>query len=532
MKNFYNDKELLSAYIDGELSQEEKKYIEDKINSSLELQKVLADLKKIKELTSSSFEKISDSPFFETRVLASINQKPSILFKLKKWSPVLALLFLTIGLMVILKYNPHLIDNLIETQKSNLAGFYKENLQPLLYTADLTNEDLYNFAFYQQLPLDSSRQHLLKLGYDPQGKEFFEIKKVDNPALIEPTDNLSKFVSALKLNTSEVKQIDSIIGSYSEQLSYLVLVNDKNSVAINPSLWDARKALLADIISFAQKHAPDDFRKILPSQEVRFDYNLVSKWVAKTKNSKDSQYIFCTPDSIFKENFVFDMNEFKKNINKMEMELKKLNIEQNLEKNFTFHFDTSFDKQKEIDKQFEQFNVLIDSDFVKVIVKNFDVPEFDLSDKFNIPNFDSIAAIIDKATKNIKIYIPPLPPLPDNGKDFNKENKSDKTKKRSKIEINLDSLMNLKNIIADSVYAEQLEKLKKLSESFNNQFNFNPDDSLIIKQNNELKKEMDRLRKELQRFREEMKNYEDNMKKQKQDNTIEIKSKGVRAIRT
>jgi hypothetical protein len=26
MKNYYKDKELLSAYIDGELSQEEKKY--------------------------------------------------------------------------------------------------------------------------------------------------------------------------------------------------------------------------------------------------------------------------------------------------------------------------------------------------------------------------------------------------------------------------------------------------------------------------------------------------------------------------
>jgi hypothetical protein len=531
MKNFYNDKELLSAYIDGELSQEEKKYIEDKIKSSLELQKVLADLKKLKELTSNSFEKIPDSPFFETRVIASINQSPSILFKLKKWSPVLALLFLTVGLMAILRYSPHLINNLIETQKSNLAGFYKENLQPLLYTADLTNEDLYNFAFYQQLPLDSSRQQLLKLGYDPQGKEFFEIKKVDNPDDIEPANNLNKFVSALKLNANEARQIDSIIGSYTEQLSSLVLVNDKNSVAINPSLWNTRKALLADIITFAQKHAPVDFRKILPVQEVKFDNNLVSKWVDKTKNSKDSQYIFCTPDSIFKENFVFDMNEFRKNINKMEVELKKLNIEQNLEKNFTFHFDTNFDKEENIDKQFRQFKVLIDSDFVKVIVKKSDIPEIDLNE-INIPDFDSIAAIIDEATKNIKIYVPPLPPMPDNGKKFNDENKSGKTQKRSKVEINLDSLMNLKNIIADSVYEEQLEKLKKLSESFNKQFNFNPDDSLIIKQNNELKKEMDRLRKELQRFREEMKNYENNGKEQKQDNSIEIRIEGVKAIQT
>ena len=45
MKKSNTDIELLSAYVDGELSPAEKKYIEEKIKSSLELQKELADLK-------------------------------------------------------------------------------------------------------------------------------------------------------------------------------------------------------------------------------------------------------------------------------------------------------------------------------------------------------------------------------------------------------------------------------------------------------------------------------------------------------
>ena len=66
------DIELLSAYVDGELSQPEKKYIEEKIKSSLELQKELSDLKKLKELAAGSFDRISDFPYFETSLFTNL----------------------------------------------------------------------------------------------------------------------------------------------------------------------------------------------------------------------------------------------------------------------------------------------------------------------------------------------------------------------------------------------------------------------------------------------------------------------------
>ena len=52
------DFELLSAYLDNELSYEEKVQLEKNIKSSLQLQKKLEDLKKIKQLTSSAYKKI------------------------------------------------------------------------------------------------------------------------------------------------------------------------------------------------------------------------------------------------------------------------------------------------------------------------------------------------------------------------------------------------------------------------------------------------------------------------------------------
>lgn len=518
MKNFYNDKELLSAYLDRELSQIEKKYLEEKIKTSLELQKELSDIKKLKDLTSSSIEKISDSLFFETRVLASLDQNPSSKLKLSKWIPAAALLILTIGLMILLKFNPNLINHLIEEQKSNLAGFYKENLQPLLYAANLTNEDIFNFAVYQQLPLDSTNQQILKLGSDPQGAEYFEIKKIDNADKVQPVGNLKKFVTALGLGDLETRQIDSIIGSYSEQLSSLVLVNDQKAVAINPNIWNTRKAILADILSFAQKHASENLNKIVSVDVANFDVNSVAKWVNEAKNIKDDQYIFFTPDSIFKENFEFDMADFKKNMKLMEENLRNVSHKTKNVQNFTFYMDTTFNDRKRSSSLSHQFKVFTDSNFVKVTVQNFDIPDINIQD-IEMPDFDSIAIIINEATKNVTSVRPPSPPMPFNNKSFKFEYKIGNPKKGKKIEFNLDSLMNLKKIDIDS-----------LNNSINqNYYNF-LNDSLMIFQNNALKKEMDNLRKELKRFRQQMKNYENKDDENNQNNLREIKNNGAEVI--
>ncbi len=48
------------------------------------------------------------------------------------------------------------------------------------------------------------------------------------------------------------------------RISALVLVNDKNAVAINPNIWNTRKLILADILAFAEKHASSNFNKMIP----------------------------------------------------------------------------------------------------------------------------------------------------------------------------------------------------------------------------------------------------------------------------
>ncbi|HCY76317.1 MAG TPA: hypothetical protein DHV28_10380 [Ignavibacteriales bacterium] len=496
MKKLNTDIELLSAYIDGELSPAEKKYIEEKIKSSLELQKELSDLKKLKELTTFSLDKVSESPFFETRLFANLNNQTSSKFNIKKWIPISSLTLVTLALMGILKFNPNLIDDIIKQQKSNLVGFYKENLKPLLYAADLSNEDIFNFAVYQELPLDSTNNQILRLGNDLKGSEFFEIKKASN---VSEPNNLKKFVAALDFNEGEIKSIDSIISSYSEQISGLVLVNDKNSVAINPKIWNTRKLILADILAFAKKHASANFNKIVPPEGIQFDNQSVAKWVDKAKAVKDDQYIFCTPDSIFKENFVFDMSEFKKNMENMTKELAQLQNEKNVLREYHFKMDSSFVRKNKNSDWTKQFKVFVDTNLIKVSVQNLavDLPEL------NLPNFDSIATVIHEATQNIPFVNPPSPPVTVGKKRNNYEFNVITPKKKAKIEVNLDSLMHMNNLQNEKIRSEQKNRIQDESDEGQSEVYYT--DSLIIHQNKELKKEMDNLRKELRKFREDFK---------------------------
>ena len=156
--------ELLSAYLDGELSRSEKAEVENLLQNSLELKMQLEDLKKIKQLTQ-NVKRIPESPYFETRLMSKIEGQKSESAKISRWMPATALALVTIAVMIVLKFNPNFLNQIWDQQKVNLAGFYKENLQPVLLAANLTDDDIFNFAFNNELPLDNSRKQYLLLGF-------------------------------------------------------------------------------------------------------------------------------------------------------------------------------------------------------------------------------------------------------------------------------------------------------------------------------------------------------------------------------
>ncbi len=534
MKSEKINKELeaLSAYVDGELSENEARELEQKIKLSEKLNEKVEELKNLKKLTSESFNKIPESPYFETKLMAEIesSKKPSV--KIKKWSPVIGVTVLTIAIMLLLKLNPGLLNQIVEDQKTNIAGFYTENLKPLLFAADLDNEDIFNFAFYNQLPLDKTNQQYLHLGYEPNGKEFFEIKTAGFTG--SGLNNLNHFITALKLNTKQKKEVDSILDTYAEDLQSQVLVNEKNTVAINPNLWNYNKAILADLLSYAEHANSSELTKMIPAN-YNYDRSSVNRMVRTVKASDDDEYIFLTPDTIFYGSYSFDKDKFKKEMESMKEELNKGLAEaqkelQNVE--IQIKLDGNFTKLKKNKIKNNDFNIWIDSNTCKINLSKIDIP------KINFPDFDSLGKHLAEAAKHFESF---SFNFPKDGQvkggykfkiDFGDSSKSLDFNFNAP---NADSLAKIEKFFSDSL-------AKKFNKNFNKKFknfNFNgdslssffklfDDDSVMIIDKEMFQQQMEGIQEQMQLFREEMQKMQKNLPKispqppEKKKKSIEI----------
>ena len=102
----------------------------------------------------------------------------------KKYLPVSSLILLTILLMIFFRYKKNDIGRLIESGKENLISFYAQNLKPLFATTDISNEDVFNFALYQSIPIDKQNNKILTVTNQDADNQVYEIKPtVYNPNL-------------------------------------------------------------------------------------------------------------------------------------------------------------------------------------------------------------------------------------------------------------------------------------------------------------------------------------------------------------
>ena len=498
-------RELLSAYLDDELSQLEKSEVEKLLKTSLELRKQLEDLKKIKQLTQ-QIRKMPESPFFETRLMASIEGQKSETRRISRWLPVTTLAVVTIALMIVLKLNPDLVNDLWDEQKEAIAGFYKENLQPVLFAANLTNEDIFNFAFNNELPLDNTRKQYLLLGYDDSGKEFFEIRSANEEL---KRQSYNEYISAMNLNDEQKKTVDSIIGSYSKALEAQILVNDKNTIAINSNLWNYRKAIFADLLVVSEKMNKTKFDRIVPAGISNAEKMIVVNTIEKLKNSYNDQYIFVTPDSIFADTYEFNtqlfetqLKELEKNIEANEKELKQYAL--------SIRFDSTLqtvDKSSNIN---HSFRIAIDSNICRV-----DIPESNITE-IRIPDINNIDPLIEQATNNIHFYAYKVP-------------KVERTESRIKIEYfdndsihsyelqfdeyDIDSMIESRPEF-DFYSLDQLRQVKPFDDSMLAKYQFDKDYFDRYYSDEEFKEQMEELQIELERLSEEMKNWKIKVRKE------------------
>ncbi len=523
MKKYDKDLEKLSAYIDDELSPEEKNELETKIALSQKLQAKLRELKRVKSLTISSVKNIPESMYFETRLKARLNEQNTLTHRMRKWVPALSFTMLAVVLMLFLRYNPGAIENIVEQQKTNIAGFYKENLKPLLFAANLTNEDIFNFAFSKQLPLDNSNKQYLLLGSDSAGG-YFEIKTA---GLNNGQNDLQKFYNVLKLNNTQKKEVDSILESYADAIQSQVLVNDRNTLAINSNLWNYNKALRAELMAFAAHANRREFRKVVPSGYIPYNQSDIRKIVAEVKRTNDPNYIFFTRDTIFSGKYEFDKAKFREEMERMKRELKENLANLNINRNFAvkLHLDSSFIRLKNDTSWGNQFTVRIDTNVCRVQIPGVNIP------KITLPNFDSIAANIDIAANMFKTFSFNISSDKNSGHINFKMNFGDSTNNFNMNFPfpNIDSLIKNHRVMNDSLLYNfrgrsmpfSPDSLAMLLQKF-----IGGDSTHALNRNQDIRKQMREFQKEIENFKREMDKLKKQLKqkenKNKEPQSIEI----------
>jgi hypothetical protein len=541
MKKYNTDYEKLSAYIDGELPLSDKNELEERLSFSADLRKKLEELRKIKELTSASFRKLPESPYLDTRIMANIKSAETPLVK-RRWIPVLGLVVITAALMLVLKFNPRILNRLVEEQTTNLAAFYKENLKPLLYASNLSNEDIFNFAFYKELPLDNNNEQYLTIGQDEEGKEFFEIRK---SSYNTEENNYERFVTALSLNEAQKRDVDSILQHYAAELQAQILVSDRNTVAINPNLWNYNTAIAADLVKFASRVNEPELRKILPPSGQYFNPADMDRMIVEVKGNKENNYIFLTPDTIFTSWVDVDTDEMRRELSRARTEISRANREitrsfseqqREMSKAFTGQQKDMnraiSEQQKELQKTFaairldslssrdkkykkEKFTVSAGSNNFRVVMPEFRIPEI------SVPNMDSISAGMDKALKSVHFYTTNSPKNPTKlSKRYNFQyGYKDSLTQMFLPEIpGMDSLMKgnfnyyyNNNKYIDSVLSLYIPEFKFRQDSLTNYFKLYRDSARYLYES-DLQEQLKEMESEMRRFREEMQNLRRELK--------------------
>ncbi len=280
----------------------------------------------------------------------------------KKYLPFGFLALLTFALMFFFKHNKEEIGKIFEEGKNDLLALYASNLKPLLISAPITEEDVFNFALYQSLPLDKNKNKVLVISSDVPGNQVYEIRTAAfNPS----TKNYETYVKYLGLNKGQKEKADSILNSYKKEIYSSVFVSDKNSFAVNPKISQLQQAVLADFVSFTQKVNPKKAEEIFRKSFTRSDDAKLASLISSARQNTQNEFLLFTPDTVAKTYAEWNQQKFNKQINEIEKNREKA-LQRTKEFNFKFDFTPLV---RESTKNFsENYKFIADSNMYKVVV--------------------------------------------------------------------------------------------------------------------------------------------------------------------
>ncbi len=296
----------------------------------------------------------------------------------KKYLFFLFLLVLSIVLMINFKNKKNIV-NFYGDAKSKIVSLIK-NLKPIYAKTNLSNEDIFNFAFYRTLPLDKENNKVLLIN-NVNSEDIIEIKNLP----INKTENLSSFLNFISSNDNDKQKVDSLLNYYKSDIYQNIFIGDE-SYAVNPNILLIRENLISDLLSVTYKINQSKAKVFFPINS--FESLIKHNYANEIKNKME--FLLITKDSVYSTRFSFDKKKLEKQI--MEIDNDALNLVSEIDRPFT---KIKLDHDGKIQVQNINHFKLEDND-VKIILNKVLI-------KKNIN--DSIRKVIDEnVTKKVRLF--------------------------------------------------------------------------------------------------------------------------------
>jgi hypothetical protein len=307
----------------------------------------------------------------------------------RRWLPGIGLVILTIALLFFFKSHDQDITTLVEEGRQELIS-YLQDLKPIIFKTEYNTEDVFNFAFYQKLPLDREDDKILQLEESSDRTRNYSIIPA---ADFQQPYSYKEFLEYVDADKKEKEKIDSILSSYIDDLSSAILYNEQNTLAVNSDLYLLNKAILADIYSYLHKTENKKVAGILPNNFGVSNNSGLKKMIPPKLPDHQNEFIVLTPDTAFKQQLSLDYQpskveeeEFEKNMAKLKERMKSLKISIAMNDNELFD-ETEKDSLKEKLKSLAKGR--------KRIVQDYSSKHYD-------SEVDSIIVRVNKITDKIK----------------------------------------------------------------------------------------------------------------------------------
>ena len=220
--------------------------------------------------------------------------------------------------MFYFKENRGDFGEIVNKSKDDLLALYTENLQPLLFGTDITNEDVFNFALYQTLPIDKQQKKVLRIS-ESNDRTFYEVIPSTYKSDTENYENFAKYMS---FDETQKSQLDSILESYQSELAEAVLRDEKNTVAVSPRLAGLQKAILTDIAAFSREVNKPKLSALLGGKDVAFlDSPKAFNLVNEIKSDTSKNYLIIAGDTAFTSKLEFNNKELQNRISELSKKL-------------------------------------------------------------------------------------------------------------------------------------------------------------------------------------------------------------------